>query len=125
MHFCLSIYHSRILKLFLKERVVSTSKHRYMLFDQCGFRLIRSKSFIPFLYMCPLKFRIVRPIMKQKVLTTQKKVARKLSPANSVARLCFRRPLMLPQAQFRLGHHPRQTCQNGVFPLLYFTLSNN
>jgi hypothetical protein len=29
-------------------------------------------------------------------LTTQKKVARKLSPANSVARLCFCRAIMLP-----------------------------
>jgi hypothetical protein len=45
-------------------------------FDQCGFRLIRSQTFIPFLYMCTLKFRKVRPIMKQKIFNT-KIVARK------------------------------------------------
>jgi hypothetical protein len=31
-----------------------------------------------------------------KILTTQKKVVRKLSPVNSVARLCFCRAIMLP-----------------------------
>jgi hypothetical protein len=67
-------------------------------FDQCDFRLICSQTFIPFLYMCPLKFRIVRPIMKQKIFkkAKKKKVARKLSPANSVARLCFCRAILLP-----------------------------
>jgi hypothetical protein len=65
-------------------------------FEQCGFRLTRSQTFIPFLYMCPLKFRILRPIMKQKIFNNEKKVSRKLSPANSVARLCFCRAIMLP-----------------------------
>jgi hypothetical protein len=44
--------------------------------DQCGFWLIRSQTFIPFLHMCPIKFRIVRPIMKQKYFNTAKKKTR-------------------------------------------------
>jgi hypothetical protein len=42
-------------------------------FDQCDFLLIRSQTFIPFLYTYPLKFRIVRPIMKQKIFNNAKK----------------------------------------------------
>jgi hypothetical protein len=41
-------------------------------FDQCGFQLIRPQTFILFLYMCPQKFWIVRPIVKQKIFNAKK-----------------------------------------------------
>jgi hypothetical protein len=51
-----------------------TGKHRYIcVFDQRRFWLIRSQTFIPFFCMCLLKFRILRPIMKQKIFNAKKK----------------------------------------------------
>jgi hypothetical protein len=41
-------------------------------FDHCEFRLIRSETFILFLYMRRLKFRIVRPIVKQQIFNNAK-----------------------------------------------------
>jgi hypothetical protein len=61
-------------------------------FDQCGFQLIRSQTFIPFLYMCPLKFRIVRPIMKQKIFNDAKK-----SRPKTVARKQCCQTVLLPR----------------------------
>jgi hypothetical protein len=68
----------------------------------------------------------VRFIGKQKeILTLQKQVAWELLLVNSFARLCFWCTIMLPQAQFCLGHHPKQTCQSSVLALLYFMHNNN
>jgi hypothetical protein len=61
-------------------------------FDQSGFRLIRSQTLIPFLYMCPLKFRIVRPIMEQKIINNAKK-----SRPKTVARKQCCRIVLLPR----------------------------
>jgi hypothetical protein len=53
-------------------------------FDQRGFQLIRSQTFITFLYMCPLKFRIVWPIVK-KIFNK----AKKKSPGNCRPQISF------------------------------------
>jgi hypothetical protein len=88
-------------------------------FDQFEFRLIRSQSFIPFVYTCSLKFRIMRPIMED-FLTTQKQVTRK--------QRC--QIMLLPChyaviSSISLRPPSKADCHNNIFPLLYFTLNSS